>query len=113
MEYITVYTTRDESEVGVLKSLFEVKKLDFKITEEEVTEKSPVPARHILVAEKDREEAREILHETGYLKIHTPHEDAHERKSSVGMAKKWIFVFLAALILVIVALVITWFMNAP
>lgn len=113
MKYITVYSTRDKGEVSVLKSLFEAKKLDFKIIEEEVIERSVIPSRHFQVAEEDRDEAREILHETGYLKIHTPHESTHERKPAVGMAKKWIFVFLAVLVLIIVALVITWFMNVP
>lgn len=109
MKYVTVYTTRDKSEVSVLKSLFESEKLDFKIIEEEVIERSVVPARYFQVADKDREDARNILHQTGYLKIHNPHEDRPAASSS----KKWIFFFLAALVLVIVAFIIAWFMNAP
>lgn len=107
MEYITVYATTDETEVGVLKSLFEGRGVEYKITEDkEVT--AGRKEHFIQVAEKDRALAREILHESGYLKVEHPH-----REASATRGKKWMFFFLAALVLIVVAVLIAWFMSAP
>ena len=105
MEYITVYATTDETEVGVLKSLFQDRGVEYKITaDKEVTSGQ----QFIQVAEKDRALAREILHESGYLKVEHPHSQA-----SATRGKKWMFFFLAALVLILVAVLIAWFMSAP
>ncbi len=107
MEYITVYATGDESEVAVLKSLFEERSVDYRISEDkEITEGKQ--EMYFQVAEKDRILAREILHESGYLKV-----DHQHREASATRGKKWMFVFLAALVLILVAILIAWFMNAP
>ncbi|MFV8836977.1 putative signal transducing protein [Salinimicrobium soli] len=109
MRYITVYTTTDKSEVSVLKSLFEKSKIDFQLQEEKPPPagERPIPEKRFQVNEKDREKAREILHETGYLRVQTHQNQSTSRKPM----KRWIFLFLAALILVLVILLITWFMN--
>lgn len=106
MEYVTVYATTDGSEVTVLKSLFESKNLDFRISESEIS--SGKKEQYLQVAEKDRKEARSLLHESGYLRMEHPH-----RQASTTRGKKWMFVFLAALVLILVAILIGWFMTAP
>ncbi len=107
MEYISIYATSDETEVAVLKSLFEERNVEYRVSEDNaITEEKN--ERYFQVAEKDRALAREILHETGYLKI----DHAH-REPSATRGKKWMFIFLAALVLILVAILIGWFMTAP
>lgn len=107
MDYVTVYATTDANEVSVLRGLFSEHKIDFKINEGEELGQGEAE-RFFEVADKDRKKARELLHETGYLHVKTA-----SRKSAVTRGKKWMFVFLAALVLILVAILITWFMNAP
>ncbi|MEG9327743.1 hypothetical protein SAMN04488034_101729 [Salinimicrobium catena] len=107
MDYITVYATTDGSEVAVLKSLFQGKGVDYKINEDQASAEGKKEF-YLQVAEKDRALAREILHESGYLKVEHPH-----REASASRGKKWMFIFLAALVLILVAILIGWFMTAP
>lgn len=106
MEYVTVYATTDADEVAVLRSLFESKNIDFRISENNTAEGKN--EQYLEVAEKDRKEARNLLHESGYLRVEHPH-----REASATRGKKWMFIFLAALVLILVAILIGWFMTAP
>lgn len=106
MEYVTVYATTDESEIAVLKSLFGSKNLDFRISGDDLA--AGKNERYVQVAEKDRTEARNLLHESGYLRVDHP-----QREASATRGKKWMFIFLAALVLILVAILIGWFMTAP
>lgn len=107
MEYITVYVTTNDNEVAVLQSLFSGRNLDFKVREDQVGS-SGKKEKYFQVAEKDRQLARELLHESGFLNLEHPH-----RESSTSRGKKWMFIFLAALVLVLVAILIGWFMTVP
>ena len=107
MEYINVYATSDDNEVAVLRSLFAGTNIDFKIKENEITTAGK-KEKFFQVAEKDRKVARELLHESGYLNLEHSH-----RHISANRGKKWMFIFLAALVLVLVAILIGWFMTAP
>ena len=108
MEYVSVYTTSDKSEISLLKSLFEREKLDFRIvTINNASEITITPETVFEVAEEDRDEARQILHKSGLLQIKAHH---HEAQSSTPM-KRWVFLALAAIILILVIFVIWWFMN--
>lgn len=109
MKYFTVYTTKDKSEVSVLKDLFEQEKIDFQILDNEDTAASStgMPEKRFQVAEKDREKAEELLEQTGFLRIGRLNPSSPKRMP----ANKWILIFLAALILIIVAMLITWFMH--
>lgn len=106
MEYITVYVTTDEREITVLKSLFESNNLDFKISGKK--DAATTQEQYVQVAEKDRKEARILLRESGYLNIEHSY-----REPSASSGKKWMFIFLAALVLILVAVLIGWFMTAP
>lgn len=107
MDYITVYATSDDNEVAVLQSLFSGRNLDFKIREDQMSTTGK-KEKYFQVAEKDRKAAREILHESGYMNLEHPH-----REASANRGKKWMFIFLAALVLILVAILIGWFMTAP
>ncbi|WP_029037341.1 putative signal transducing protein [Salinimicrobium xinjiangense] len=106
MEFFTIYSTRDEQEVSILKNVYEEEKIGYRILEPE-TSGTHEGQKRIQVAEKDREKARELLDQTGFLRVDSLH--SHKPRRMPG--KKWILIFLAALILVLVAILITWFMN--
>lgn len=106
MDYTAVYATTDDSELAVVKSLFERRNLDFRISEGLIS--TGKKEHYVQVAEKDRKKARELLHESGYLRVEHP-----RREASANRGKKWMFIFLAALVLILVAILIGWFMTAP
>jgi hypothetical protein len=107
MEYVTVYATTDINEVAVVKSLFERKNIHLRVSEG--GEKIAGGNEHYFqVVEDDRKVARKLLHESGYLRIEHP-----TREASGTRGKKWMFIFLAALVLILVAILIGWFMTAP
>lgn len=112
MKYMTIYSTKDKNEVAVLKSVFEDENIDFKILEHKSkgTENSnELPEQRFQVAEKDKGRAKELLEQTGFLRVGHPHSPPPQR----APGRKWIYFFLAALILVLVAMLIVWFMNVP
>ncbi|MFD1094789.1 putative signal transducing protein [Salegentibacter chungangensis] len=110
MDYITVFTTTDHSEVSIIKGLFDQENVHYKILDENRELDTGMSEVRIQVSEEDRVKAREILHEGGLLGGSRKAVTAwHSRRKPV---KKWMFVFLAALIVVLVALLVMWFMSA-
>ena len=103
MDYITIYSTKDHNEVEVLKRVYGEEKIDYRVTDAD--EKGMV--QRIQVAEGDKEKARELLDQTGFLTASQAHAPVHRRMPG----KRWIFIFLAAFIIIIVAIVILMFMN--
>ena len=109
MEYVTIHTTTDKAEVSSLKALFEGKGIRYRVLEEEreaIADRDQ-PEQRFQVREEDRDKARKVLHDSGYLRIGHTYEET-QRKAPV---KRWMFLILAALVLLIVILLITWFMN--
>ncbi len=104
MNYIKVYSTRDQNEISVLKKVFEEQSITYKL---EQADAGSSTQRRILVAEKDETKARELVHQTGFISIDHAHPERRQRSSR----NKWMFFFLAALILLLVAMLIVWFMN--
>lgn len=104
MEFFTIYTTKDEQEVSILKNVYKEENIEFRILEPEIAFEDPTS---IQVADKDKERAKELLEQTGFLRLGSLHDQKPKRMAG----KKWILIFLAALILVLVAILITWFMN--
>lgn len=107
MNFFTIYSTRDEHEVSILSDLYNEENLEYKILEPDNSVEKEKDLKHIQVAEKDRDKARELLDQTGFVRI----GHLHDKKIRRGKGKKWILIFLAALVLVLVAILITWFMN--
>ena len=113
MSYITIYNSPDTTEIGILKNLFDSEGIDYNIIGEATTASAGVAGTGITgmrvqVKEEDRERAKEILLQSGFLGHQKP---AASRKNGPTV-NKWVLVLLAALVLVIVAFLITWFMNA-
>lgn len=110
MSYITVYTTSDESEVAILRSLFNKEKIAFDVLGEEIEKLDTQVAKNyrVQVDEADHDKAKEILHESGFINTR---EHAFSNSSQKKPFNRWIFVFMAALIVVLVALIVAWLMN--
>lgn len=110
MKYKTIYSTRDKNEYTVLKDLFEQEKIDYKVLEDKSTETEPgdMPEQRFQTAPEDREKAEELLEQTGFLRSANVQATRLQRMP----ARKWIFFFLAALILIIFAILVAWFMSA-
>lgn len=108
MKYITVYTTHDRTHIPILKGLFEKDKITYNIlgAEEQVLSSNEQKEIRFQVDERFRDKARELLHETGFIKSRYLDKIQHRKPF-----KRWMFVFLAALIVVLVAVIITWIMR--
>jgi|GEM_PF-3783439 hypothetical protein len=103
MDYFTIYSTKDRNEIAVLKRVYSEEGIDYRINKtDEVGE-----VERIQVAEKDKTKARELLDQTGFLAASGAHAPVRRRMAG----KKWIFIFLAAFIIIVVALVILMFIN--
>ena len=110
MKYQTIYATSDRNEISVLKNLFEQEKIDFKIVQEENVPSKAAPVRErFQVAEDDREKARELLDQTGFL---SPDSVYAAEPSPAQPSRKWIFFLLGALLLIILIFLIGWFLAA-
>lgn len=113
MEYFTIYNTHDTTEVGILKNLFEQKNIQYRVLGEATSSSAGIAGSgatgiRIQVREGDREKAKDILDKSGFQRASEFHSTKSQRRPRVN---KWVLIFLAALVLVIVALLITWFMN--
>ena len=103
MDYLTIYSTKDRNELAVLKRVYTEEGIDYRIEDTDLTGE----VKRMQVAEKDKSRARELLDQTGFLTASQAHVPVRRRMAG----KKWIFIFLAAFVLIIVAVVILMFMN--
>lgn len=104
MDFITIYTTRDDHEISILENVFRDEGVKYEIhTAKE--KKSGTVVKKVRVAEADKEKARELLDQTGFLAVN------HQSEIRRPRINKFILIFLALLILIIVGMLITWFMN--
>lgn len=103
MDYITIYSTKDPNEIAVLKRVYSEEGIDYRVHDVDKTGE----VQRIQVAEEDKSKARELLDQTGFLTASQAHAPVRRRMPG----KRWIFIFLAAFILVIVAVVIWMFMS--
>lgn len=113
MEYFTIYSTNDNAEVSILRNLFEQKEIHYKVLGEVTNASAGIAATgnsgiRVQVREDDRERAKEVLVESGFLGQQKTHSRKSRRRPAVN---KWVLIFLAVLVLVIVAILIAWFMN--
>lgn len=101
MEYITIYSTKDKNEIAVLERVYTEEGLRYRV------ENPKEEVKRIQVAKEDKTKARELLEQTGFLSLGQTHSPAPQRRGG----KRWILIFLAAFILVIVIATILMFMN--
>ncbi len=113
MNYSTIYRTHDSAEVSIIKHKFEEEKLNYQVLDEHTNSSAGIAGMggegmRIQVQESQIDKAKTILKQIGYLGEWKGDIKKQRRNQP---AKKWIFIFLAALVLIIVAFLIMWFMN--
>lgn len=113
MEYFTIYRTHDSAEVSIIKHKFEEDNLNYHILDEHTNSAAGIAGMggegmRVQVRESQIERAKTLLKAMGYL---GEWNDDLKKQRRNQPAKKWIFIFLAALVLIIVAFLIMWFMN--
>lgn len=118
MQYTTIFTSNDRTEINIIKHLFEEHKVDYNILGETTndaagTAGSGINGMRVQVPSDQVEKAKSILLQNGYL------GNLNKERGKIGNPKRrrkpvisrWILIFLAALVLIIVALLIMYFMN--
>lgn len=113
MDYFTIYRTHDGAEVSLIKHKFEEEGLNYQVLDEHTNSTAGIEGMgdegmRIQVQESQLEKAKRILKEIGYL---GEWKDDLKKQRRNQPTRKWIFIFLAALVLIIVAFLIMWFMN--
>lgn len=106
MDFITIYSTKDENEISILENVFRDEGVKYEIKTAPTGNTSKPLQKRIMVAEADKEKAGELLDQTGFLTTANQQSRLKRRPPN-----KYILIFLALLILLIVAILITWFMN--
>lgn len=119
MEYITIFTSNDRTEVSLIKHLFEDNNVPYNVLGETTNDSagiagSGITGMRVQVPKDKVDEAKEVLLENGFLgKLKKERTERVEigRRRSPPVISRWILFFLAALVLIVVALIIVYFMN--
>lgn len=128
MEYITIFTSIDRAEISLVKHLFEDHNIDHTILGETTYDVgvSGNSGIRVQVPSNQIDRAKSVLVENGFLgkkkskKIHRrPREKGNIESSRIEIGKrrktpvisKWILFVLAAMVLIVVAFLIMYFMN--
>jgi hypothetical protein len=113
MEYITIYTGDDQTEISIIRNLLEENNIKYNVLGEAIAASAGIGATgnmgtRIQVPKDEVDHAKTVLLETGFLG--NWHKGKSKRRSSTRYSK-WVLIFLAALVLIIVSFLIMWFMN--
>lgn len=113
MEYTTIYTGDDHAEISIIKHLLEENNIDYNVLGEATASSAGIGATgnmgmRIQVPKDEVDHAKAVLLENGFLG--NWQKGRLKRKSVTGYSK-WVLLFLAALVLIIVSFLIMWFMN--
>ena len=113
MNYIDVFRTSDRHELAILKNLFDDENITYRTHGEAMDSAANIgglgnDGMRIEVEESEREKAAEIIKRSGFLS-HSYNISKPERtKPQVG---KWVFVLLAALVVLVAIIFFIWFMS--
>jgi hypothetical protein len=109
MKLKTIYSSTDKSEISILTNLLEKSGIDCKVYRDghKTQAKRDLVEKRVQVPEKDWSQAKEILDQTGFVQV----GGTRTRLSSGFRSKRWLFLSLAALVLLIVAITIAYFMK--
>lgn len=113
MEYITIYTGDDHTEISIIKNLLEENNIDYNVLGEATASSAGIGATgnmgtRIQVREDEVDHAKNVLLETGFL---GNWQKGRSKRESTTRYSKWVLIFLAAMVLIIVSFLIMWFMN--
>lgn len=133
MEYTTIFSSLDRTEISLIKHLFEDNNIEHTILGETTYDAAGIAGSgntgiRVQVPSDQIDRAKSVLVENGFLgnkkskKTKTqrlPGEKGNIERGKIEIGKRrktpvvsrWILIFLAALVLIIVALLIMYFMN--
>lgn len=112
MEFITIYTGDDHTEISIIKNLLEENNINYKVLGEATSSSAGIGATgnmgmRIQIPEDEVDHAKNILLETGFL----GNWKKSKLKKDGANRSKWVLIFLAAVVLIIVSFLIMWVMN--
>ncbi|MEG9327744.1 hypothetical protein V6B16_07335 [Salinimicrobium catena] len=102
MEYTTIWETRKQNQLFLLRNIFEQNNIDYRFLDEKNTSGLAV---RVQVVRGQEEKAGALLRENGLLKDPSP---GAER---VTPTKFWIWLFVALFIIIVAAVIINWWMR--
>lgn len=113
MEFITIFTGNDRTEISIITDLFRNNSIEHKVLDDpslnsgtgEVSPENPI---RVQVPRDEVDHAKAVLLENGFL---GDWQKGRLKKESAGGYSKLVLIFLAALVLIIVSFLIMWFMN--
>ncbi|MEP6261068.1 MAG: DUF2007 domain-containing protein [Gillisia sp.] len=113
MEYTTIYTGDDQAEISIIKHLFEENNIPYNVLGEATASSAGIGATgnmgmRIQVPVDQVDRAKNILRDNGFL---GEMKKGREKRRKEPRFSKWMFIFLAALVLIIVSFLIMWFMS--
>ena len=113
MEYTTIYTGDNHAEISIIKHLLEEHNIEYNVLGEATASSAGIGATgnmgmRIQVPEDQIERSKRILRDNGFL---GEMKKGREKGSKEPRFSKWMFIFLAALVLIIVSFLIMWFMS--
>ena len=112
MEFITIYTGDDQAEISIIKHLLEENNIEHNVLGEATASSAGIGATgnmgmRIQVPKNKVDDAKDVLLENGFL----GNWQKGRLKKETTNRFKWVLIFLAALVLIIVSFLIMWFMN--
>lgn len=104
MRYTTIWETRQQNELILLKNIFEQNKIDYRFLDENSNTNFALGVR-IQVAKGQEERAGALLRENGMLRDPSPGAE------KVSPTKFWIWLVVALLLIVIAGIFINWLLR--
>lgn len=104
MHYTTIWETRQQNQLFLLRNIFEQNGIDYRFLDEQNNTNFALGVR-VQVAKGQEEKAGALLRENGLLNDPSP---GAER---VSKTKFWTWLFVALFVIIIAAILINWFMQ--
>lgn len=104
MEYTTIWETRQQNQLFLLRNIFEQNNIDYRFLDENTNTNFANGVR-VQVARGQEEKAGALLRENGLL------QDPSPEAEQVSQTKFWTWLFIALLIIIVAAILINWGMR--
>ncbi len=102
MEYTTIWETRQQNQLFLLRNIFEQNNIDYRFLNDH--DNTALGVR-VQVARGQEEKAGALLRENGLL------QDPSPGAEQVTQTKFWTWLLIALLIIIVAAIVINWWMR--
>ena|SRR5690606_2705802 len=112
MEFITIFSSLDRTEISIITHLFEDNNIKHNVLGEATMDSSGIAGAgntgyRVQVPKDSVDDAKAVLLENGFL----GNWQKGRLKKETHNRSKWVLIFLSALVLIIVSFLIMWFMN--